>query len=107
MKILLTGITGFIGSHVARQLMETDGEIYGVVREGSNLWRIEYIQSSLKLVQADLCDAEALEALMSSVKPDVCLHLAWFAEPGVYVNSMQNLDMLTASLRLYALAARS
>ena len=107
MKILLTGITGFIGSHVARQLMETDGEIYGVVRERSNLWRIEDIQSSLKLVQADLCDAEALEALMSSVKPDVCLHLAWFAEPGVYVNSMQNLDMLTASLRLSALAARA
>jgi nucleoside-diphosphate-sugar epimerase len=87
--------------------METDGEIYGVVRERSNLWRIEDIQSSLKLVQADLCDAEALEALMSSVKPDVCLHLAWFAEPGVYVNSMQNLDMLTASLRLSALAARA
>lgn len=107
MKILLTGITGFIGSHVARQLMETDSEIYGLVREHSSHWRIEDIQSSLKLVQGDLSDTVALEDLMTSVKPDVCFHLAWFAEPGVYVNSMQNLDMLTASLRLAALAARS
>ena len=107
MKVLLTGITGFIGSHVARQLVETDCEVYGLVRERSSHWRIEDIQSSLKLVQADLSDTETLKALIISLKPDVCLHLAWFAEPGVYVNSMQNLDMLTASLRLATLAAQS
>jgi UDP-glucuronate decarboxylase len=107
LKVLLTGITGFIGSHVARQLVETDDEIYGMVRQGSNHWRIEDIEASLKLVQADLADGEALERVMTSLKPDVVLHLAWFAEPGVYINSMQNLDMLTGSLRLAALAARS
>ncbi len=107
MKILLTGITGFIGSHLARQLKETDGEIYALVRAHSNHWRIEDFQSSLKLVQGDLSDAAALEELITAIKPEVCLHLAWFAEPGLYVNSMQNLDMLTASLRLASLAARS
>jgi len=107
LKILLTGVTGFIGSHVARQLIETGEEIYGLVRQRSSLWRIEDIQSSLKLVQADLADAQALESLMVQLKPDVCIHLAWFAEPGVYVNSMQNLDLLIASQRLASLAARS
>jgi nucleoside-diphosphate-sugar epimerase len=107
LKVLLTGITGFIGSHVARQLVETNDEIYGLVRERSNHWRIEDIETSLKLVQADLVDDEALKGVLTSLKPDVVLHLAWFAEPGVYINSMQNLDMLTASLRLAALAAGS
>jgi nucleoside-diphosphate-sugar epimerase len=107
LKILLTGVTGFIGSHVARQLIETDDEIYGLAREHSSLWRIVDIQTFLKLVQADLSDAEALEALMTRIRPDVIIHLAWYAEPGLYINSMQNLDMLTASLRLAALAARS
>ena len=107
MKVLLTGITGFIGSHVARQLVETDDELYGLVRQGSNPWRIENIQASLKLVQADLADEGALKELMLHLKPDVVLHLAWFAEPGVYINSMQNLDVLAASLRLAALAASS
>jgi nucleoside-diphosphate-sugar epimerase len=107
LKVLLTGTTGFIGSHVARQLVETDDEIYGLVREGSDPWRIKDIQASLKFVQADLADDEALKGVMTSLKPDVVLHLAWFAEPGVYINSMQNLDMLTASLRLAGLAAGS
>ncbi len=107
MKILLTGITGFIGSHVARQLVQTEDEVYGLVRQGSNHWRIEDIEASLKLVQADLADDEALSGILTSLKPDAVLHLAWFAEPGVYINSMQNLDMLTGSLRLAALAARS
>jgi len=107
LKVLLTGITGFIGSHVARQLLATEGEVYGLVRQGSNPWRIEDIQASLKLVQADLADEAALKELMTRLKPDAILHLAWFAEPGVYIHSMQNLDMLTASLRLAALAASS
>jgi nucleoside-diphosphate-sugar epimerase len=96
-KILLTGATGFIGSHVARQLVREGHEVHALVRPKSDPWRIVDLKPSLRLVEGDLLSA-SLFPLPSSL--DLCLHLAWYVEPGRYLNAPQNIDFLGASLRL-------
>ncbi len=56
MKILLTGANGFVGSHLARVLVEEGAEVHAVVRPGADLSRIAELKSSVHLLQADLLD---------------------------------------------------
>ena len=53
-KSLITGITGFAGSHLAELLLKKNHEVYGAVRWRSKTENIEHIRKQLKLVEADL-----------------------------------------------------
>ena len=100
MKVLLTGATGFIGSHVARELLRAGCDLHAVVRESSDLWRIRDIASNLQLVKCDLLDEGELARHLERIRPEMCIHLAWYGEPGKYLTSTVNLEMLQASIRL-------
>ena len=56
----VTGATGFIGSHVARLIVEESHEVHAVVRPDSDLWRIADVASRLKLIRCDLLDDAAV-----------------------------------------------
>ena len=100
MKVLITGASGFIGSHVARLLVTEGCEVHAVIRESSNLWRIQDILESLHLLRCDLLAVEEVNAYLEKIKPELCIHLAWYAIPGKYLNAKENLDSLNASLNL-------
>ena len=102
MRVLLTGATGFIGSHVARLLVSEGCEVHTVVRESSDLWRINDIVPLLRLVRCDLLASDELDVYLERIQPDLCIHLAWYAVPGKYLTSVENLSLLNASLRLAA-----
>ena len=98
MRVLLTGASGFIGSHVARLALTEGHEIMALVRPGSSLRRLEGVQDRLQLLEGDLRDARALETPLRASVPEVCLHLAWYAEPGQYLGAPENLDCLKGGL---------
>ncbi len=100
MKVLITGANGFIGSHLTRLLVKTNFQVYALVRPNSNLSRIQDILSQLELWQGDLLDNEQLSSYLDQIRPDICLHLAWYAVPGKYLEARENLSMLNASLNL-------
>lgn len=100
MKILLTGATGFIGSHLARILVREGRQVYAIVRPNSRMWRIQDIAASLNVVRCDLLAFDDLDECLTRIRPDLCLHLAWYAEPGKYLTSDKNVTMLEASLHL-------
>ena len=100
MKVFITGATGFIGSHVTRLLLSDGCEVHALVRESSDLWRINDVVPSLRLVRCDLLAFDALHAHLERIQPDVCIHLAWYAVPGKYLTSLENLSLLNASLHL-------
>ncbi len=99
MRVLLTGAAGFIGSHVARLAIAEGHEVMALVRSGRSLRRLEGVQDRLRLLEGDLREALSLEVSLRALVPDVCLHLAWYAEPGGQcLWAQENLDCLTGSL---------
>ena len=49
MKILITGITGFLGSHLAKIFVESGYKVHGLIRNSSSLKRIEDVQEQIVL----------------------------------------------------------
>jgi len=93
-RVLVTGASGFIGSHAIRALAREGHEIHAVARRapaGSDL---------LSWHEADLLDPRASTALMKSVRPERLLHLAWYAEHGRFWSAPENLRWVEASLAL-------
>jgi len=106
-RVLLTGATGFIGSRVARVLIANGHDVRALIRSNSNLRRIADVSSDLDLFKADLLDVESVERAVADFRPQLVIHLAWYAEPGEYLHSAKNLEMLTASTSLARAASKA
>ncbi len=77
-KVLITGITGFVGSHLAEYILKEhkNTQIYGLVRWRSPKDNISGILNQVNLCYGDLQDYSSLEKILSEIKPDVIFHLA-------------------------------
>jgi len=74
-KVLITGITGFVGSWLAEYLLDK-ADIVGIVRVRSNRENIAHIEKDLNLEYGDLLDRSSLDYILKKHKPDVIHHLA-------------------------------
>lgn len=75
-KALITGITGFAGSHLAELLLGEGVSVYGIQRWRSKTDNIEHIKDKITFEEADLLDAHSLYAVVDKVKPNYIFHLA-------------------------------
>jgi GDP-4-dehydro-6-deoxy-D-mannose reductase len=75
-KALITGIAGFVGSHLAELLLLKGYEVYGLCRSRSKMDHIESIIGKLHLEDADLLDSHSLYTTISRIQPDYVFHLA-------------------------------
>ena len=76
MRALITGISGFAGSHLA-ELLLTDGfEVFGTIRPRSRMENIEPIVGKIKLKSVDIQDTSSVIRVMKEVEPDIIFHLA-------------------------------
>jgi GDP-4-dehydro-6-deoxy-D-mannose reductase len=77
MRVLITGITGFAGSHLADLcLTMKDVEVYGIIRWRSRTENIEHIWDRLNLLECDLRDASSTRDVIEEILPDRIFHLA-------------------------------
>ncbi len=77
MRVLITGITGFAGSHLADFCLEKkDVDLYGIKRWRSRTENIEHIWDRVKLLECDLRDATSTRDVIDKIKPDYIFHLA-------------------------------
>jgi nucleoside-diphosphate-sugar epimerase len=100
LKILLTGGTGFIGSHLARELLNRGHAVRASVRAGSDRGRVADAASRLEWVTCDLWSASLDELTRLCDSAELCIHAAWYAVPGKYLEAKENLQCLEGSLRL-------
>ena len=78
MRALITGITGFAGSHLAEYLLANhpDVEVFGTHRWRSRMENVEHLRSQVKLLEADLRDYTSMHSALERSRPDVIFHLA-------------------------------
>lgn len=77
-RVLVTGITGFIGSHLAKRLVDEGYRVYGVARHcaSRNLQPIEGMLNKITLITADIADYMSIHHALRAANPDVVCNLA-------------------------------
>lgn len=93
-RALITGVTGMIGSHVARELARDPCvEIFGLVRPRSSLDALSGVLARISLVSGDLTDAHRMLDVIREVNPTVVYHFAAQAINGIsYANADITVD---------------
>ncbi len=77
MRVLVTGIDGFVGSHLAEFLLTVPGvEVHGTVFDRKQTANIKHIIGALHLHTADILDRSRLISLVAEINPDRIIHLA-------------------------------
>lgn len=76
MRCLITGITGFAGSHLAELLLSKGHEVFGTSRWRSKTENIDHIKNKIKLIEADMRDSHSMDKVIKEAQPDYIFHLA-------------------------------
>src|SRR5438309_1894757 len=76
MKILITGGTGFVGSHLSDELIKDDHDIILLARSDRKKENVSQILNKVKLGYIDVTNFSELENSIKKNKPDVIFHLA-------------------------------
>jgi GDP-4-dehydro-6-deoxy-D-mannose reductase len=114
-RILITGITGFVGSHLAEYALAQGAEVWGSCRWRSKTENIDHIRDDLRLVECDLRDLSSVQYLVEQAAPHYIVHLAaqsfvaasWHTPAEtLYTNSVSQVNLLEAIRPRKADAAR-
>ena len=78
MNVLITGITGFAGSHLAEYILahHPDVQVHGIIRWRSRMDNVAGILGKVELHEADLKDFVSLKKVLAVCRPERIFHLA-------------------------------
>src|SRR6266446_5221774 len=76
MRLLITGITGFVGSHMAEYALAHGAEVFGSIKYSRSTENIEHLRSQIKLIECDLRDLASVRGLLETAEPTHVVHLA-------------------------------
>jgi nucleoside-diphosphate-sugar epimerase len=94
-KVLITGATGFIGSHCILPLLAQGFEVHAISSAPC-----EHQSADVVWHQANLLDVETISKLIFTVQPTHLLHLAWYVIPGNASSAIESFYWVQASLEL-------
>jgi len=96
-RALITGISGFVGSHLSEYLLEhTDWHVAGTVYGPEE--NIKHLRDRLELYPAELSKLETVISILEQAKPDYIFHLA--AQPLVSLSRRDPWGTLAINIRL-------
>ena len=78
MRVLITGISGFVGLHLAEHLLGShpEVELFGLRRWRSEMPAAPALVPAIRIVDGDLLDAPSLVRVLQASRPEVIFHLA-------------------------------
>ena len=90
MRALITGVSGMIGSYVAKQLIaEGKYEVHGLIRYRSDLVNLAGELHNIKLIHGDVLDGARMRSVVASICPKIIFHFAAQAINGVSYDSAE------------------
>lgn len=98
--VLLTGATGFVGRQVMRSLAEQGAQVRLVVRDEKELKFFGQGCVESLVLSPDIFAEDASWWAKVCQGIDIVIHVAWYAEPGKYLQSAKNLDCLIGTLHM-------
>ena len=113
MRALITGVTGFAGSHLAEYLLahQPHVEVWGLYRWRSRMENLEGVRGRLRMVECDLRDFTSVHHALAQARPDAIFHLAaqsfvpssWKAPNDTLVTNITGQTNLFEAVRFLAL----
>jgi len=85
-RYLLTGASGFIGSHLAEALVARGAAVHCLLLPGDAAPNLSAIQDRIQIHRADLLDAHGLRQVVSTASPEVVMHLAAVGVADVHID---------------------
>jgi nucleoside-diphosphate-sugar epimerase len=107
MKCLVTGATGFVGSHLVQWLVQQNCQVAVLVRHNSNLWRLQEVVPNLHIIHGDLFSLEQSADQIRQFAPEIVFHLGWVAVGNKRRDDLAQLQNLNGSLNLLQIAHES
>jgi UDP-glucose 4-epimerase len=83
-RVLVTGASGFIGSHLAKRLVRDGAEVHALTSAVSSVLptRLLDVRTDLTIHGGNLADRSAMDALVRRVRPEVVFHLGAYTHVG-------------------------
>ena len=94
-KILITGAAGFIGANLTRKLIKTGNEINILIKEASNLWRINDIVSNCNVHKIDLKKVDDVRNVVKKINPELVYHCAGH---GIYPSQKNSTEIFSTNI---------
>jgi GDP-4-dehydro-6-deoxy-D-mannose reductase len=77
MKVLITGISGFAGSHLAEFLLKKDNyKILGLDKFPDRIYQVKGIKDKIRIFPCDVCNFNSVYRVLKNFKPELIFHLA-------------------------------
>ncbi|MDD8018492.1 MAG: GDP-mannose 4,6-dehydratase [Bacteroidota bacterium] len=77
MKVLITGIGGFAGSHLADYILShTQSELFGLIHDSEKTENIRQHNGKIQLYQCDIAEFQPVFKVIKEIKPDIIFHTA-------------------------------
>lgn len=105
LRVLITGITGFAGSHLAEHLVSRGDEVHGLAHEPPPFRNLMAVQDRVRIHEGDITRLEDVQGALAGSRADAVVHLAGIAVPtlaaadpvaAVRVNVLGTATVLTA-----------
>lgn len=101
MRALITGASGFVGSCLARLMVEAGETVAIIHRPESDLWRVGDVLGRLRCIQGDLLTLNDAAGAIRDFAPDTVFHLAWYGVGNKHRNEEGQIDKnIISSLEL-------
>ena len=87
-KVLITGVNGFVGCNLAKELTELGAEVTGLIRNKNKktLLFVEKINQNINLIDGEIENKKILKRILVEQNISVCFHLAAQVEVGLAKN---------------------
>ena len=84
-RVLITGITGFVGSNLAKNLSNKGANVIGLTQSKKieSLLFYEKIDKKVNLISGDITDKFLIKKILNKFKIEICFHLAAQVEVGL------------------------